>query len=104
MTRSALSPHRPRRLYDHLELPPLIIRAEQIADHVGGKAALRRDGELVEGQKFARLVDPSPQRVDGFELRHFGADEAEHHHPALRHETQRRKAAGAWRVVFEQET
>jgi hypothetical protein len=40
-------------------------RAEQIADHVGGEAALPADRELVERDVFRRLLDAALERWDG---------------------------------------
>ena len=44
------APDLPRGLDHALELALLVVRADQVADHVGGEAALRADGELLERQ------------------------------------------------------
>src|SRR5207248_10794211 len=89
---------------DDFELAPLIVLAQEIANDVGGEAALRANGELVERDELRRLVDAPLERIDALELRYFRADEPEHHHLALGYKPQRRKTARARTVVFEQET
>ena len=98
----SLTPHLPRRLGDQFELALLVVGAEQIADDVGGEAALRADRKLIERNELRRLVDPALEPVHRFHLRHLGADQAEHHDLAFRHEAQRLKTAGARSVVFQQ--
>ena len=75
----------------------------QVADDVGGKAALRAEGELIERENFAASSIRRLRSSTLLQFRHLGADEPEHHHLALGHEAQRLEAAGARRVVFEQE-
>ena len=46
------------QLLDHaLELALLVVLAHQVARHVGAEAALRANGELLEGQILCRLID-----------------------------------------------
>src|SRR6266571_1119168 len=52
-----LFPHLVRQLNDHCQLGPLFVLAQHIAFLGRGKAALRREAELVEGHVFDRLVD-----------------------------------------------
>src|SRR5207253_728301 len=70
---------------------------------VGAESALRANGEAIEWDISHRLVDATLELIDRFELRHFRADQAEHHHLVLRHEAQRREAAGAGAVVLEED-
>src|SRR5215470_12627429 len=97
------APYLPCRLHNALELALLLIRAEQVADHIRREAALRADRELIKRQDLRGFINAALECVDSLQLWHLGADEAQHDHLALRHEAQRREAAGAWTVIFEQE-
>src|ERR1051326_5240783 len=55
---SASSPHFLGQLDDHRELRPLLVLGQDIALLGRGKAALRREAELVEIGIFRRLLDP----------------------------------------------
>src|SRR6185369_9283708 len=96
-------PYPPCRLHDALELAPLVFLAHEIADHVGSEAALRADGEPLERDVFGGLVHAPRQVVDSLQLGDFRADQPEHYHLVLGHETERREAAGARAVVLEEE-
>src|SRR5215475_6728776 len=59
-----LSPYLPGRFHHPFELALLLVDIDAISDDVGGEAALRADGELVERDKLRRLVDPALEIVD----------------------------------------
>ena len=63
-----LTPDLTRHLDHPFELAPLIVRAEQITNHIGGKAALRRYGELIQREGFGRLIDTSLKRGGRFQF------------------------------------
>ena len=65
---------------------------------------MRADRELIEADVFARGLDAALEIIDGLELRHFGADQAEHHNLVLGHKAQRLEPAGARQIIFQQET
>ena len=56
-----------------------------------------------ERQIFGRIIDPAAQFIDRLDVGALGRDEAEHGDLVLGHEAQRREAAGALAVVFEQQ-
>src|SRR5262245_22501959 len=87
---------------DHPQFRPLLVLGQDIAFLGGGKAALRRETELLERSKFARFVDTAFYVVLLLERAALGGDETEHHDlVAFGQETQRFEAAGALGVVFE---
>src|SRR3972149_6802693 len=97
------APDPARRLRDQLQLAPLLVPGEQVAEVGGGEAALRADRQVLDRYVLRRLIDAPPQLVDGLKLRLLRADEAEDDHLVPGHEAQRLEAAGALRVVLEQE-
>src|SRR5581483_2956778 len=99
----ALTPHLARGLDHEFQLALLVVRADQITDHIRGKAALRADGQLIERDELCGFVNPALQPVASFHLRYLRTDEPQHRDLALRHEPQRFERAGARAVVFEQE-
>jgi hypothetical protein len=61
------------RQLDHaLELSLLVVLADQVAHHVGAEAALRADGEALEGDMAARLVDAALERFERLKLGQLG--------------------------------
>src|SRR5205085_8996828 len=68
-----------------------------------GKTALRADGEALQWNEAACLLDPPPKFGLAFQRISLGRDEAEHDRLLLRHEAQRRETAGARGIVFEEE-
>src|SRR5581483_9915606 len=67
------------------------------------EAALRADRELVQGQEPARLLDAPLQEVRPLDRRGFRAYQAKDRDRSRAHEAEGLEAAGALRVVFEQE-
>src|SRR6187399_1776637 len=55
--RWALAPHFLRQVHDHLHLGPLGVLGQHVAFLGGGKAALRREAELVERDELLSLLD-----------------------------------------------
>jgi len=51
----------------------LVIFADEVADDIGLKAALRADGELFQRGVFAGFIDAPFEVIDFFQLRHFCA-------------------------------
>ena len=94
------SPTLRRHLDDHLQLRPLLVLGQGVALFGRGKAALRRQAQLIERNIFRRLVDAALDRVLGFEPAGLGGDQAEHDVAVLGHQLQRLEAAGALAVVF----
>src|SRR2546425_3138234 len=72
-----LAPDLAGGFHHELELPLLIVLADEVSHHVGREAALRAEGELVQGHVAARVVDPLSELVDGLELGNLRADEPE---------------------------
>src|SRR5919108_2039498 len=98
-------PHFAGDVGDHPQFRPLLVLGEDIAFLGGGKAALRRETELLERSKFARFVDAAFYIVLLLERAALGGDEAEHHDlVAFRQEAQRLEAAGALGVVLKEVT
>src|SRR6266849_5210810 len=100
---SGVAPHLARRLYDELELAPLIVHRQQVAGSHRREAALWAECEMLERNVSRRLVDARAQVVVVLEARLFRRHQAQHHVLAARNQTQRLKAPGAIGVVFEQE-
>src|SRR6516162_2028434 len=65
-----------------------------------GKAALRREAELIESNELRRLLDAALDCAFAFQRAGFAGDEPEHHRLALGHEAQGFEAAGAFGVIF----
>ena len=88
---------------DHLHLVPLGLLGQHVAFLGRGKAALRREAELVERDELRRLLDALLDVVLLLQRSGFRGHEAEHDLlVALRHEAQRLEAAGPLGVVFEE--
>src|SRR5262249_11351678 len=97
-----LAPDRSRRLENALELAPLIL----LRDHdmvETAETALRTERELLDRQVSRGLLDPTLDQIERLEIGPLGGDEAEHCDLALGHEPQRRKAARAFVIIFEQQ-
>ena len=85
------------------KLRPLLLLGKDVALLGRGKAALRREAELLQRSELGRLVDAALDVVLLLQRAALGGDEAEHHDlVALRQEAQRLEAAGAVGVVFEE--
>src|SRR5215472_13265666 len=97
-----LTPHVGGSLHHKRKLCLLIIDRERPRADAGGKAALRAEAQLLEGQEFCGLIDAPLERVFRLELAPLGGDETQHDLLAFRHEAQRRKTAGTLIVVFEE--
>src|SRR5437660_874957 len=61
LLRMRSTPHLVRQRDDHPELGPLLVLAQQVALLGRGKAALRREAELVRSDVFCGLVDAALQ-------------------------------------------
>src|SRR5262249_44587582 len=97
-----LAPDRSRRLENAFELAPLIL----LRDHdmvETAETALRTERELLDRQVSRGLLDPTLDQIERLEIGPLGGGEAEQCDLALWHERQRRKAARALVVIFEQE-
>src|SRR5690242_5987015 len=88
-------PHLVGDLDDHPQLRPLLLLGENVALFGGGEAALGRQAQLIEVNKFGRLIEAAFDRVLVFQRACFASDKSEHHALALRHKTQWLEAAGA---------
>ena len=75
-TPAVSAPHLPARFRHQRQFSFLIVLADQIADDIGGEATLWANGNLFQRHIPACLLDPPFQIVDGFQLRHLGADQA----------------------------
>src|SRR5579872_520058 len=69
-----------------------------------GEAALMAQRALVERHVMTRLFDALLDLFFRFDRAIFGAHQAEHDHLALGREAQRREIAGAFIVIFKEET
>src|SRR5262249_10743772 len=101
LTQSRRAPHVARDADDETELGDLLGDRHGLATDAAGEAALRAQGELLERGVAAGLVDAALERVGTLELAALGGDEPEHRDLALGQKAQRRKAAGARRIVFQ---
>src|SRR5438874_13421142 len=101
--RLAVAPYLARDLDAELELRLFLLDGEVVAVVRAREAALRREAHVLERHVLRGGVDTALEMILALELRQLGADEAEHHFLALRHETQRLEAAGALGVVLEKE-
>ena len=68
-----------------LEFALLVVFADQVADHVRSKTALRAQRQLFERNELRCRIDAPLQIVDRFKLRHLGADQAEYDDLAFWH-------------------
>src|SRR5829696_2864032 len=93
-------PHLFGDLDDHAQLGPLLVLGKRVALLGGGKAALRREAELVEIDVFAGLVDPALDVVFLLETPGLGGHKAQNDGLALRQEAQGLEASGTVRVPF----
>src|SRR5215472_5526755 len=71
-----LAPHLVGKLHHHAQLRPLLLLGEHVAFLGGGKAALRRQAELIEACVFGRLLDAALDVALVFQLAGFGGDKA----------------------------
>src|SRR5271169_5798609 len=97
-----LPPHLVGDLDRESQLRPLLFLGEDVALLRRGKAALRRDRELLQWSELRGLLQPPFDVVLLLELAEFRGDDADHHDlVAPRQVTQRLEAAGAVRIVFQ---
>src|SRR5262249_9292317 len=90
-------------LDDPRELGPLLVLGKRVAFLGRGKAALRRETELIERSKLARFLDAALDYGLVLELAELGRDEAKHDDlAAFGQQAQRLQAAGALGVPFEE--
>src|SRR5262245_14657574 len=99
---STLPPHLPRGLDDDFEFSLLLIFADQVANHIGSKTALRADRQLVKRDVLGSLIEAALQRVDRLRSRDFRAHETEHNDLPFGQKTQRLKGPGTRCVVLEE--
>src|SRR5262249_25666764 len=88
---------------DEAKLAALVVDSDRVADVVAGKPALRAQEELFERDELGGFIDPAFERVARLERRILAGEEAEDDALAVRDEAQGLEAAGARRVVFEEE-
>src|SRR5690606_2626804 len=81
-------------------LGALVLDGHIVAMDRAGEAAVRRQGELLEGGVLRRLVDAALEVVLGFQGAELGRDQAQHHDLAARQEAQGPEIAAAVIVVF----
>jgi hypothetical protein len=72
------TPHFVGELHDHSKLRPLLVLGQHVAFLGRGKAALRRQAELIEGDVFGRLVDAALDVVLVLELAELRRNQPEH--------------------------
>src|SRR5262249_9622092 len=99
----ASAPHRIGQLDNARELAPLVMEAQGISTHARRKAALRADTEVIERNVAGRFIDAPAQQVKRLELGPLAADQSEDHGLVLRYMAERRKAARALALIFEEE-
>src|SRR5262245_58723681 len=71
--RSRVLPDLARGVDDKLQLAPLLVLRQEIALHGRREAALRADGQALQRDVLARLLDSADQVVLLFELRKLAA-------------------------------
>src|SRR5207244_7551429 len=101
--RLAVAPYLARDVDAELELRLLLLDGEVVAVVRAREAALRREAHVLERRILRGFVDAALEKLLALELGELGAHQAEHHFLVLWHEAQRLEAAGALRVVFEEE-
>ena len=85
------------------QLGPLLFLGEDVAFLGRGKAALRRQRELIQRREFGGLLQPALDVVLFLQLAGLGGDDADHHDlVALRQIAQRLEAAGAVGIIFQE--
>src|SRR5215211_1834984 len=94
------APHLFGDLDDHAQLGPLLVLGKRVALLRGGKAALRREAELVEMDVFAGLVNPALDVVLLLKNARLGGYKAQYDGLALRQEAQGLEASGTVRIPF----
>src|ERR1041384_109054 len=98
-----LSPDFLGQIHQQLELGPLLPLGQHIALLGRGKAALRRQAELIEPHELRRLLNAPLDIVARLEPSGFRGDQPEHHPPlSFGQEAQRFETARAVGVVFEE--
>src|SRR5204862_8135427 len=91
-----------RGVDEQLELAPLVVPRDLVSRGDRGEAALRAEGQAIDGDVFRRLVDPPEEIVLRLELRGLRGDQAEDDGLVLRDEAKRLEAAGALAVVLQE--
>src|SRR6266567_2124136 len=72
------APNALRHLQHQAELSPLVVGGELVAVVGAGEPALRGEAQVLQRHVFRRGFDAAPEVVLFLQLRHLGADEAEH--------------------------
>src|SRR5262244_3401374 len=88
---------------NELQLPPLLILSQRVADLSRDEAALGAESQLLEGQDARRLVDPAQELITRFHLCGLRGDQAQHDHLVRRHEAKQLEGAGTRGVVLQEE-
>lgn len=84
-------------------LRPLLLFGELVADFAAGEAALGRQAQVLKRYVLRRFMDAVDDGLLVLKLGAFRGDEAQHHLLAGRYAGQRREAAGALVVEFQEE-
>src|SRR4029077_15432074 len=101
----SLPPDLVRQLDNHAQLGPLLILGQHVAFFGRGEAALRRQAELIERDKFRGFFDALLDVRARLQAARLRRDQAKNHDlVALWQKPQRLKSAGAGGVVFEEVT
>src|SRR5262245_58049195 len=100
---SALAPNLFRELDNHPQLRPLLFFIQHITFLGRGKAALRREAQLIERNELARFLDTAMDFVPRLEPPAFRGDQAENDGPVLRQYSQWFEASGSRGVVLHEE-
>src|SRR6476661_6721210 len=99
----SLPPDLVRQLDNHAQLGPLLILCQHVAFFGRGEAALRRQAELIERDKFRGFFDALLDVRTRLQATRLRRDQAKHHDlVAFRQKPQRLESAGAVGVVFEE--
>src|SRR6516225_6349537 len=86
------------------ELALLVVEGEAIGLKARCEPALRTEAQLRQVDTAGRVVDTALYIIGIFELAQLGADDAEHHFLAFRHNPESFEASRALGVVFEEVT
>src|SRR3984893_15910832 len=103
MTMYLLPPNLTRNIDRELQFCPLLFLGEDVALFGRGKAALRRQCELVQRRVFGGFLQPPLDVVLLLQFAALGGNDPDHHDlVAFRQEPQRLEAGRALRIVFEE--
>src|SRR4029450_12218714 len=98
-----LAPNFLSQLDNHPQLRPLLFFLQDVALLGRGKAALRREAQLIERNKFGCFLDAAMNLVSRLESPGFLGDQTENNGPVLRQLSQWFEASGARGVVLHEE-